>query len=95
MTPGAEDCALDRAEPVEATLRDLHERVLTIEASLGLPISIADKLIACEIAKRRWVDPGEARRRRLKGSKRRRPRPSAPAIAGARRFREAAEGGRI
>jgi hypothetical protein len=65
--PGAEDCALDRAEPVEATLRDLHERVLTIEASLGLPISIADKLIACESAKRRWVDPGEARRRRLGG----------------------------
>jgi hypothetical protein len=40
-------------ERIEAQQRDLDERLLIVEAELGLPMSIADIMITKETAKRR------------------------------------------
>jgi hypothetical protein len=43
-----------RLERIEAMLHDFDDRLLWLEAKLGVPISQADRLIAEEAARKRW-----------------------------------------
>jgi hypothetical protein len=44
----------DRLAEIEKRQRDLDERLLIIEAMLGVPMSIVDLAIAAEATKRRY-----------------------------------------
>jgi hypothetical protein len=43
-----------RLEAIEAILHNLDDRLLWLEAKLGVPISEADRLMAEDVARKRW-----------------------------------------